>query len=74
MGYENIEFLIEDGGKFTVGHESRIGCVAIANDESNALAMLKRRPGETMIELLERLDNAVYCAMEYEEFIDEINP
>ena len=74
MEYENIEYLIEDGGEITVGRQTRMGCVAIANDEHNTLAMLKRKPGETMTALLERLDSAVYRAMEYEEFIDEINP
>ena len=49
------------------------GCVAVANDESNSLAMLRRRPGESFMALLERLDHAVERALEYEEFTDEIN-
>jgi len=59
MSYENIEALIEDDGQITLGHMHPVGCVAVANDESNSLAMLKRRPNESVSELLERLDLCV---------------
>ncbi len=35
--------------------------------------MLKRRPNETLEEILIRLDEAVQRAVEHEEYIDEIN-
>ncbi|MEE4146291.1 MAG: hypothetical protein V2I26_15915 [Halieaceae bacterium] len=69
----NIESLIECDGQITVGHMRPVGCVAIANDESNTLAMLKQRPGESLMALLERLDQAIERAVEDEEFADEIN-
>jgi hypothetical protein len=73
MKLENIESLIECDGQITVGHMRPVGCVAVANDESNSLAMLRRRPGESFMALLERLDYAIERALEYEEFTDEIN-
>ena len=74
MKLENIESLIECEGQITVGHMRPVGCVAIANDEGNTLAMLKQRPGESVTALLERLDHAIERAIEHEEFADEINP
>ena len=52
---------------------SPVGCVTIANDESNTLTMLKRRPGESFRALLERLDHAIERAVEYDEYLDEMN-
>ena len=45
----------------------------MANDDYNCLAMLKRRPGETLQQLLERLDAAVHLAQTEEQFTDEVN-
>lgn len=73
MNYENIEALIEGDGQITLGQIHPVGCVAVANDESNSLAMLKRRPGESLAVLLERLDLAILRALEYDDFTDEIN-
>ena len=70
----NIETLIEENGQITVGHLNPVGVVAIANDEHNALAMLRRRPGESLAELLRRLDAAIDLALEEGERTDEINP
>jgi hypothetical protein len=47
--------------------------VAIANDDCNCLAMLRRRPGETLHQLLQRLDAAVDLAWSTDQFTDEIN-
>jgi len=70
----NIETLINEDGQITVGHLNPVGVVAIANDEHNALAMLRRRKGETLNELLRRLDAAIDLALEEGEYTDEINP
>jgi hypothetical protein len=69
----NIEALINDGGQITLGHLYPIKCVAIASDQHNSLAMLQRRHGETVSELLARLDAAIDRAWTHDEFIDEIN-
>jgi len=65
----NIEFLIDGNGDITVP----VRCVATAADEDQCLAMLVRRPGESLVELLQRLDAAIEDAYENGVFIDEVN-
>ena len=70
----NIAELIDSGGQITVGAPYPLRYVtAIANDEHNSLAMLQRRPGETLQQLLERLDAAINLAWTADQCIDEIN-
>ena len=69
----NIEFLINANGEITIGAIASIPCAATAADEDQCLAMLVRRDGETLGQLLIRLDRAVEIAAEDEAFIDEIN-
>src|SRR4051794_30569567 len=69
----NIAALIDDGGQITLGALHPIACVAIANDDHNSLAMLQRRPGETLPQLLKRLDAAIDLAWDEDQFTDEIN-
>ena len=69
----NITALIEQDGQVTLGQVTPIGCVAVANDEDNCLAALKRRPGESLHQLLVRLDAAIARAWDEEYFTDEIN-
>jgi len=69
----NIAELIANG-EITIGMLSPVGCVAIATDGHNTLAMLKRRRGETLAQLLARLDQAIDKALTEEVYTDEINP
>jgi predicted RNase H-like HicB family nuclease len=69
----NIADLIDEGGQISVGGIGPIKCAAVANDEYQCYAMLQRRPGETLQQLLERLDAAIDTAITTEEMIDEIN-
>ena len=69
----NIAELIADG-EITVGVLRPIGCVATATDGHNCLAMLVRRRGETLAQLLVRLDQAIGKAFTEDIFTDEINP
>jgi hypothetical protein len=71
---KNIEALIDDGGDITVGPVGAIECAATAADGHNALAMLVRRKGETLTDLLRRLDKAIAKFNETGEPTDEINP
>jgi hypothetical protein len=71
--YPNIAELIENGGQISIGALPPIKCGAVANDDYSCLAMLKRRPGETLQQLLERLDAAIGRALIDEEVTDEIN-
>lgn len=70
--WPNIADLIADG-EITVGVLYPVGCVAIATDGHNSLAMLKRRRGETLVQLLTRLDQAIAQAFHEDVFTDEIN-
>ena len=72
-GLPHIAELIADG-EITVGILNPVGCVAVATDGHNSLAMLKRRPGETLTQLLTRLDQAIERAWTEEIYTDEINP
>lgn len=69
----NIEFLIDGNGDITIGRVGPIRCVATAADEDQCLAMLQRRPGESLAELLQRLDAAIEDAYENGVYIDEVN-
>ncbi len=71
---KNIAALIDSGGQISIGKLSPIRCAAVANDDDQCLAMLQRRPGETLQDLLVRLDAAIDIAWNEERFIDEINP
>jgi len=48
-------------------------CAAIASDEHNMLAALVGRRGESLPDLLDRLDAAVAKAYDEEIYTDEIN-
>ena len=71
---KNIAALVEDGGEITLGHLDAVGrCVATATDDAQCLAMLVRRKGESLDDLLHRLDAAIVDAYENEHFTDEVN-
>lgn len=69
-----LEWLITEGhGDITLGRIGPISCAATACDEDAQLAMLIRRDGESLTDLLCRLDKAINMAYEEEIYIDEIN-
>ena len=69
----NIAELIDDGGQISIGQLYPIACAAVANDDHDCYAMLRRRPGETLRQLLHRLDAAIASARDNGTRIDEIN-
>ena len=71
--WPNIEELIDNGGNVSIGDIPPVPCAAVAADESNMLAALLRREGESLIELLGRLDEAIGKAFDEEIYTDEIN-
>ena len=73
LSLPNIADLISDG-EITVGVLRPVGCVATASDGHNCLAMLVRRRGETLAQLLTRLDQAIDKAFTEDIYTDEINP
>jgi len=60
-------------GEITIGVLNPIGCVATATDGHNCLAMLVRHRGETLGQLLTRLDQAIDKALTEDIYTDEIN-
>jgi hypothetical protein len=60
-------------GQITIGVLNPVGCVAVATDGHGSLAMLLRRPGETLAQLLARLDQAINKALTDDLCTDEIN-
>lgn len=72
--FANIAELIDDGGQISIGKLYPIACAAVANDDHDCYAMLQRRPGETLHQLLHRLDAAIANARDNGIRIDEINP
>jgi hypothetical protein len=71
--WSQIQWLVDGEGDITIGRVGRIRCAATASDSHNALAMLVRQRGETLEELLTRLDEAIRLAVEEDEYTDEIN-
>jgi len=73
MKLKNIEELIDNYGEITIGRVGSVRCGATACNETDCLAMLVRRPDESLEDLLARLDSAIEDAIKHEVFVDEIN-
>ena len=72
--WPNLQELIDDGGQITIGRISQFIDAAVANDDHTTWAMLQRHDGESLVDLMTRLDQAVQKAIDDEEPVDEINP
>ncbi len=71
--WPHLQGLIDDAGSFVIGRVDPIPCVAVASDNHIMYAALVRRDGETLIQLLDRLDAALAKAFETDDYTDEIN-
>ena len=69
----SIEELM-NSGQITVGNVRPVGCVAVAHDGRQTVSMLLRREGESVTELLTRLDLAIAKALNEGIRTDEVNP
>jgi hypothetical protein len=70
----NIEWLLAEHGAITLNDMPPVGCIAAAADNHTCYAMLARRTGETVLQLLQRLDTAIATAADTAITIDEVNP
>jgi hypothetical protein len=70
--WSHIEELV-DRGEILIGRKHPIGIVAVASDRNRTLAMLVRGHGETLAQLLTRLDEAIAKAVNEGIYTDEIN-
>ena len=73
MKFTNIEDLINHSGNISIGRVGSTKFAAVACDEHQCLAMLARKPSESLMDLLKRLDSAIDDAYEQQIFLDEIN-
>jgi hypothetical protein len=75
--WPTIEAFFEAGeGEISLGgidHVPTLRHTAVASDEHNMLVALARQPGETLHQLLDRLEQALGPAIEDQIFVDEIN-
>ena len=71
--WPNLQDLIDTAGSISVGYVPPIPCAAVASDEDTMYAALVKRPGETLTDLLDRLDVAVEKAIDEQLYTDEIN-
>ena len=60
--WTHIDNLMKAGGQITLGWMAPLDGVAVAADDHNLYAVLRRKPEETFTELLNRLDAAVAIA------------
>jgi len=73
LALSTLEAFIADEGQISIGDIGPVRGAAVASDPDHMLAALIRRSGETLPQLLMRLDAAVQLALEHECLIDEIN-
>ncbi len=73
---QNLPYLEElmQRGQITLGNVRPVGCVAVAHDGRQTVSMLLRRHGETVTQLLTRLDLAIAKAFTEGIRTDEVNP
>jgi len=69
------EFLDTEEGTVSLGaiNHSSLGYTAVASDEHDMLVALVRKRGETLHQLLDRLERALSPAIEDQVYVDEIN-
>jgi len=60
--WAHIDTLMKAGGQITLGQMAPLDGAAVAGDDCNLYVALRRRPNETVTELLQRLDRAVELA------------
>jgi hypothetical protein len=69
----HIDALMKAGGQITLGRMAPLDGVAVASDDRNLYAALRRRPNETVSALLQRLDQAIGLAQSGGVRTNEIN-
>jgi hypothetical protein len=69
------DFLDSEEGEITLGviHHSSLRYTAIVNDGHTMLVALVRNRGETLHQLLDRLEQALGPALQDQIYVDEIN-
>jgi hypothetical protein len=71
--WTHIDALMKAGGQITLGRMAPLDGVAIAADDHNLYAVLRRRPEESFTALLQRLDQALGIAQSGGARVNEID-
>jgi hypothetical protein len=72
--YPRLEaFVLSEDGTISVGPIGPIACAAVASDEHTMYVALQRRRGETLMQLLARLEALLGPALDEDQYVDEIN-
>jgi hypothetical protein len=69
----SLAAFVADGGSFSVDSVPSLGTVAAAHMKESTIAMLLQHPGESMLELLDRLEFAIIEAIATGYVVDEVN-
>jgi hypothetical protein len=69
----SLAAFVSDGGSFSVNSVPSFGIVAAAHMKQSTIAMLLQHPGESMLELLDRLEFAIIEAIATGYVVDEVN-
>lgn len=73
LGLKNLERIIDEDGGITVSVIESFGCIAAAAEKTHSVAMLRRKAGESLMDVLQRLDDAVATARATGNRVDEVN-
>jgi hypothetical protein len=73
MPWPHLQEFIDNGGQLSIGEIHPVTCAAVAADRDTMYAALVRRDGESLVDLLHRMDLALDKALSDEIFTDEIN-
>ena len=73
LGLKNLERIVDEDGGISVAVIESFGCIAAAAQKTHSLALLRRRSGESLTDLLQRLDAAVATAYATGSRVDEVN-
>jgi len=65
--------VLDGGGHLSIGRLEPVTCAAVVNDDHAMQVVLQRQPGETLMQLLARLDAALGPALSDNKHVDEIN-
>ena len=71
--HAHLEALIHGGGQVMIGTMQPIRRAAVAHDGNKTLAMLRCKPGESLTDILKRLEAAITMAKKSGQRVDEIN-
>lgn len=71
--YAHIEAIIRSGGQIMIGTVVPIRGAAVAHDGTKTLVMLRCKPQEALVDILQRLDSAIATARASGQRVDEIN-